>query len=263
MGFQVGEGGNVANAYGKGPALYSGETVTYAPKLTTKDGEGNFVSKGELAYLSALANVNAGVSGWGLGTLGPGNAYGMTPGLTGVPGKFAPANLTLGEAIALFGPIAVGIATGGLPGGALAVLSQVGQAAARGGTFGEGIANAANAYSGMIGGPQGGLVGSGLIGAAGGGIGSAVTGSASTPTLAQAIAESTPEEETEVAEGEPYDLGFPESPLLGGQRVFDAELARTISPENLAQYDLATQDVLIKYVADQLLQRAQTQGQLA
>jgi hypothetical protein len=90
-----------------------------------------------------------------------------------------------------------------------------------------------------------------------------ITGSIRTPTLAQAIAEPTPEEETEVAEGELFDLGFPESPLIKGQKVFDAELARTISPENLAQYDLATQDVLIKYVAAQLLQQAQTQGQLA
>jgi hypothetical protein len=85
------------------------------------------------------------------------------------------------------------------------------------------------------------------------------------PALAQviAIAESTPEEETEVAEGELYDLGFPESPLLAGQRVFDAELTRTKSPENLAQYDLGIPDVLTKYVAAQLLKQAQTQGQLA
>ena len=89
------------------------------------------------------------------------------------------------------------------------------------------------------------------------------TGSISTPRLAQVIAEPPPEEEKEVAEAELFDLGFPESPLLAGQEVFEREQAKFVSPENLARYDLATQDVLLKYVADQLLQRAQTQGQLA
>jgi len=89
------------------------------------------------------------------------------------------------------------------------------------------------------------------------------TGSIVIPRLAQVIAEPPPEEEKEVAEAELFDLGFPESPLLAGQRVFDAEVLKTTSPEYLAQFGPAIQDVLLQHVADQLLQRAQRQGQLA
>ena len=182
------------------------------------------------------------------------------------PYTVAPPSMTWGEAAAVLGPIAFSALTGGIPAAVFSLGTTVAQAIAKGGKLGQTAANVANAVAGITGAPQGGPsapVSYAKTGASKGGIGSAVTGSISTPTLVQAIAEPPPEEEKEVAEGEPFDLGFPESPLLLAQRVSDAETLKTISPEYLAQFGPAIQDVLLQHVADQLLQRAQTQGQLA
>ena len=174
MGFQVGEGGNVANAYGKGIAAFSGPTVT------TNIASPKVVSRGELAYLGALANVNAGVPGWGLGKAAPGNVYGMTPGLTGVPGYLAGQSTSWGQflgnvmkmGLASLSPLGIptailaNMAEGGTFGADAAAFAKSLSA----GQLGPGLANAAGLPGGYVA-PQAGVPGRG----------SAVTGS-STPS---------------------------------------------------------------------------------
>jgi len=82
--------------------------------------------------------------------------------------------------------------------------------------------------------------------------------------LAQVVAEPTPPpRKKEVAEAELFDLGFPESPLLAGQRVFEEQLTNFEDPAFLAQFSPAIQDVLLDVVRAEKLKILQAEGLLA
>jgi hypothetical protein len=216
--------GQSATYGGKGKGGQAGVTAYSGPTITTNITSPTHVSKGELAYLGALANVNAGVSGWGLGTLGPGNAYGMAPGLTGVPGFIGGQSTSWGQWIGnaikmavagLSGPwgiprtIVAGEAEGGTFGpdaAALAKSLSVGQ-------LGPGLAKALGLPGGYVA-PQAGLPGQGPQT----GPGSAVTGSIPSPLpppvpIAPPEPVPAPVVQTATASATPYAGGLTYTPL--------------------------------------------------
>ena len=139
FGFLVGDGGNVSNTYGKGIATFSGpNTVTTnitSPKVVTGEA---------LAYGRALNNYLAGVPGWGLGVTGEGNAYGMTPGLTGVPGFIGGQATSYGQFLS--NAIKMLMTGGSMTG----ILGAIGMNMAQSGQLGQG----AKSIAAKVGGPS-------------------------------------------------------------------------------------------------------------
>jgi len=178
VGFQTEAGGGLGFLVGGG----AGEASTTALGGSVAPGDTSYTQLGNWEGAPTFGEAYAAETFAPNSPMNTANPF-AAPSMGYSPYTAAPPSMTLGELMAVLGPIAISGLLGGVPGIATGIFSQAAQAAMRGGALGKAAQTAANAYSGIFGGPQGGgptgPTSYANTGASRGGLGSAVTGSVS------------------------------------------------------------------------------------